>query len=224
MAVTRAPHQPERIVVLVVLKFLPSVHQLGEGCAGKRACVPVSVPQQKIIQRRKHPASSKVSGDADQAHPTITRFDEDTDGHELSNNLRIDPRRIPRCAMGDNLCRVVINFRVHHSERTKDSVVHESREGLVADDASNAARLFPKNANLAAAVALAGIGFERTQIELVADPNGTGNIGMLEAVSDSSTLTVTVSSTPSSNPKTSANVGASVIAALRNSAALIRFV
>jgi aspartate dehydrogenase len=91
-------------------------------------------------------------------------------------------------------------------------------------NASDAARLFPKNANLAAAVALAGIGFERTQIELVADPNAKGNTGQLEAVSDSSTLTLAVSSSPSSNPKTSANVGASVIAALRNSAALIRFV
>jgi aspartate dehydrogenase len=91
-------------------------------------------------------------------------------------------------------------------------------------NASDAARSFPKNANLAAAVALAGIGFERTQIELVADPNVKGNIGMLEAMSQSSTMTLTVSSSPSSNPKTSANVGASVIAALRNSAALIRFV
>lgn len=91
-------------------------------------------------------------------------------------------------------------------------------------NASDAASLFPKNANLAAAVALAGIGFERTEVELVADPNVTGNIGMLEAVSQSSRLTLTMSSSPSSNPKTSATVGASVIAALRNNARVIRFV
>jgi aspartate dehydrogenase len=98
-----------------------------------------------------------------------------------------------------------------------------ARTVIFRGNASDAARLFPKNANLAAAVALAGIGFERTQIELVADPNVKENVGQLEAVSHSSTLTLTVSSNPSSNPKTSANVGASVIAALRNSAALIRF-
>jgi aspartate dehydrogenase len=90
--------------------------------------------------------------------------------------------------------------------------------------AGEAARQFPKNANLAAAVALAGIGFDKTQVELVADPHVSGNIGRLEAVSHSTTMTVIVESTPSSNPKTSANVGASVIAALRNSVARIRFV
>jgi aspartate dehydrogenase len=91
-------------------------------------------------------------------------------------------------------------------------------------NAGEAARLFPKNANLAAAVALAGIGFERTRVELVADPNAGGNVGTVEAVSHSTTLTLSVASNSSSNPKTSANVGASVIAALRNGAAPIQFV
>jgi aspartate dehydrogenase len=91
-------------------------------------------------------------------------------------------------------------------------------------NAGEAARLFPKNANLAAAVALAGIGFERTRVELVADPNASGNVGTVEAVSRSTTLTLSVASNPSSNPKTSANVGASVIAALRNGTAAVRFV
>jgi aspartate dehydrogenase len=91
-------------------------------------------------------------------------------------------------------------------------------------NAGEAARLFPKNANLAAAVALAGIGFERTRVELVADPNAGANVGTVEAVSHSTTLTLSVASNPSSNPKTSANVGASVIAALRNGAAAVRFV
>ncbi len=61
-------------------------------------------------------------------------------------------------------------------------------------------------------------------VELVADPNITGNIGTLEAVSQSTTLTVSVASVPSSNPKTSANVGASVIAALGNGAGAVQFV
>jgi aspartate dehydrogenase len=90
-------------------------------------------------------------------------------------------------------------------------------------NARDAARLFPKNANLAAAVALAGIGFERTEVELIADPSATRNTGTVEAVSHSSTLTLTMSSNPSSNPKTSANVAASVIAALQNGARLIQF-
>jgi len=90
--------------------------------------------------------------------------------------------------------------------------------------AGEAARLYPKNANLAAAVALAGLGFDRTLVELIADPDARGNIGSVEAISRSSTLNLSVSSRASSNPKTSANVGASVISALRNGAASLRFV
>src|SRR5262249_33913175 len=37
--------------------------------------------------------------------------------------------------------------------------------------AREAARHFPQNINIAAAVSLAGIGFDRTQVEIVADPS-----------------------------------------------------
>lgn len=50
-----------------------------------------------------------------------------------------------------------------------------------AGDARKAALTFPQNANVAAAVALAGIGFERTRVELMADPAATGNTHTVRA-------------------------------------------
>jgi aspartate dehydrogenase len=98
------------------------------------------------------------------------------------------------------------------------------RTVIYSGSAGEAARLYPENANLAAAVALAGLGFDRTLVDLIADPDAHENTGSVEAVSRTSTLRLSVSSHASSNPKTSANVGPSVISALRNGAAVLRFV
>jgi aspartate dehydrogenase len=81
--------------------------------------------------------------------------------------------------------------------------------------ARDAAQRFPKNANLAAAVALAGIGFERTEVVLIADPSASGNRSRIEAVSDAGILDVTLNGAAfADNPRSSRITAASALAAL----------
>ena len=82
--------------------------------------------------------------------------------------------------------------------------------------AREAIRGFPANVNVAVALSLAGIGPDRTRIELWADPAVTRNTHTIEAVSDSSNLTVTIENIPSEeNPATGKVTALSALAALR---------
>jgi aspartate dehydrogenase len=88
--------------------------------------------------------------------------------------------------------------------------------------AREAALSYPKNANLAATVALAGMGLDRTTVRLVADPAASGNIGMIEASSEIGDMKVVMAGRASANPKTSASTAFSLLHAVRSrSAALV---
>ncbi|PCI53972.1 MAG: aspartate dehydrogenase [Alphaproteobacteria bacterium] len=78
-------------------------------------------------------------------------------------------------------------------------------------NARQAALLYPKNSNVAATVALAGLGFEATDVELVADPNITENIHEIEVDGASGRFNISLVGNPSTyNPKTSALTAFSV--------------
>jgi aspartate dehydrogenase len=81
--------------------------------------------------------------------------------------------------------------------------------------AREAAAGFPANVNVAAALSLAGIGPDRTMIDIYADPAVTRNCHSIEVDSDSARFTLSIENIPSENPKTGKNVALSVIAMLR---------
>jgi aspartate dehydrogenase len=82
--------------------------------------------------------------------------------------------------------------------------------------ARGAARGFPANVNVAAALALAGIGPDRTTVEIWADPAVTRNIHRIEVEADAARFSMQVENVPSAeNPRTGRLTPLSVIAALK---------
>jgi aspartate dehydrogenase len=82
--------------------------------------------------------------------------------------------------------------------------------------AREAARGFPANVNVAAALALAGIGPDRTTIEIWADPAIDRNIHRIEVEADAVRLSMQIENVPSiENPKTGRLTPLSVVALLR---------
>ena len=81
--------------------------------------------------------------------------------------------------------------------------------------AREAAVGFPANVNVAAALSLAGIGPDRTTIEIWADPGVDRNLHSIEVEADSANFTLTIANVPSENPRTGKITALSVLAALR---------
>lgn len=82
--------------------------------------------------------------------------------------------------------------------------------------AREAARGFPANVNVAAALALAGIGPDRTRVEIWADPSVTRNTHRIEVEAEAARLSMQIENVPSAeNPRTGRLTPLSVIAALK---------
>lgn len=94
---------------------------------------------------------------------------------------------------------------------------------LFAGTASEAARRYPKNLNVAATLALAGLGMERTGVRVVVDPAAGGNTHEVTVEGPAGRMTLSLVNAPApANPKTAWVTALSVTAAVMRHFAAVR--
>ena len=86
---------------------------------------------------------------------------------------------------------------------------------VFAGNAIEACRAFPRNVNVAATLSLAGIGGERTEVEIWSDPALARNVHEIEIDAEDTLIRMSIENRPSAtNPRSSAITAHSVCAVL----------
>ncbi len=107
------------------------------------------------------------------------------------------------------------------SEFVRESKINiqglEEETTIFEGPASKAIKLFPKNVNVAAALSLAGVGFEKTTVKVICDPSCENNIHTIRLLGESGELTgISINNPFPDNPRTSYLAALSAVSALRN--------
>lgn len=79
----------------------------------------------------------------------------------------------------------------------------KEKKVLFEGSARNAVKLYPKNVNVSATLALNSIGFDKTKVKIVSDPNVSANTHEINIEGDFGSFYIRVQNKPSKNPKTS---------------------
>jgi aspartate dehydrogenase len=86
---------------------------------------------------------------------------------------------------------------------------------LFSGPASDAAARYPKNLNVAATLAQAGVGMAATQVQVIVDPQSPGNQHVIHVESAAGTFSLSIVNKPSpDNPKTSWIVAENIVATI----------
>jgi len=98
------------------------------------------------------------------------------------------------------------------AERVVDLATLDKAAVIFEGSARDAALMYPQNANVTAATALAGVGFDATRVTLFADPHARGNEHEIEATGRFGTMKFSVVNAPlPENPKTSSLAAYSLV-------------
>lgn len=115
-------------------------------------------------------------------------------------------------------CKSPNSWRGSYAEQLVDLDQVTEATVFYAGTAREAAQKFPANANVAATIALAGVGMDETWVELMVDPHITQNKHTIIAKGRFGQMSIEMIGVPlESNPKTSTLAALSVIRACRNS-------
>ena len=159
------------------------------------------------------------------AHPEILGWVED------GGRIRVATGALPgldgiRTAAEDPIESVRLTSRIRPESLAQEDYVRErgfdfttpptGAVQVFAGSARAAALAFPRHFNVAVAVSLAGIGLDRTQVTVFADPDIGGTVHLIEVDGENIQLRLESRNRPSAaNPRTSRAVAPSILAALR---------
>lgn len=77
-------------------------------------------------------------------------------------------------------------------------LTNQTREIIFKGSTREACKYFPRNVNVHAAIALAGIGFDETISTIISDPESEGNLHQIEIILDGCRFNIEICSTPGS--------------------------
>lgn len=122
------------------------------------------------------------------------------------SSVTLTTRKPPSGLMG---APYVVEHGIELEKLEKETILFE---GI----ASEAVKAFPANVNVAATISLAGVGFERTMVRIIADPSLSRNVHEINVEGEFGKFCTKVENLPSpENPKTSYLAALSAISTLK---------